>query len=51
MKIFHNYKLFLLFFTIMKLVGETPNEIQNPLIVEKNKQAPRSTFFNFEYKK
>ena len=51
MKIFHNYKLFLLLFTIMKLAGETPYEIQNPLIVEKNKQAPRSTFFNFESKK
>ena len=34
-----------LFFIAMKLFGDTPSEIENPLIVEQNKLAPRSTFF------
>ena len=51
MKIFLKYKFLLLFFIVMKLAGKTPSEIQNPMVVEKNKQAPRSTFFNFESKK
>ena len=51
MKIFLKYKFLLFFFIVVKLAGKTPSEIQNPLVVEKNKQAPRSTFFNFESKK
>ena len=51
MKIFLKVKFLSLFFIVMKLAGNTPPEIQNPFIVEKNKQAPRSTFFNFESKK
>ena len=49
MKIFLKYKFLLFFFIVVKLAGKTPSEIQNPLVVEKNKQAPRSTFFNFEF--
>ena len=43
--------LIYLFFIAMKLFGDTPSEIENPLIVEQNKLEPRSTFFNFESKK
>ena len=39
-----------LFFIAMKLIGDTPSEIENPLIVEKNKLPARSIFFGFESK-
>tara|TARA_Y100001968_G_scaffold333480_1_gene396549 strand:+ start:2869 stop:6105 length:3237 start_codon:yes stop_codon:yes gene_type:complete len=51
MKKFATHVSIYLFFIVMSLFSNTPSEIENPLIVEENKLAPRSTFFNFESKK
>ena len=51
MRKFIYYGKIYVFFIFMNLIASTPPEIQNPFIVEQNKQDPRSTFFNFESKK
>ena len=51
MRKFIHYAKIYVFFIFMNLIASTPPEIQNPFIVEQNKQDPRSTFLNFESKK